>query len=61
MTKILSLEMTIFGLKVILKSGLEKNILKFPSELLLPGAKKSAQLNWPVTLKGLEEFQNNFF
>ena len=28
-TKILSLEMTIFGLKMMVKSGLEKNILKF--------------------------------
>ena len=28
-TKILSLEITIFGLKMMVKSGLEKNILKF--------------------------------
>ena len=45
---------TIFGLKVIVKSGLEKNILKFhvplqtraPSQLLLLSAEKSAQKGW---------------
>jgi hypothetical protein len=35
---------TIFGLKMMVKSGLEKIISRFqPSELLLPSAKKSAQ------------------
>ena len=36
---------TIFGLKMMVKSGLEKNILKFNDGLqrLLPNAKKSAQ------------------
>jgi hypothetical protein len=47
MTKLLlSLEVTIFGLKMMVKSGLEKIyfvILCLPSELLLPSAKKSAQ------------------
>jgi hypothetical protein len=32
-TKILSLETTIFGLKMMVKSGLEKNILKFHEPL----------------------------
>ena len=38
--------MTIFGLKVMVKSGLEKNYFEVPcapSELLLPIAEKSAQ------------------
>ena len=49
--------MTIFGLKMVLKIGLEKIILKFhaPSELLLLSAEKSAQRGWI----GLA--QNNFF
>ena len=41
--------MTIFGLKVMVKSGLEKNNFKIPrapSELLLPIAEKSAQKGW---------------
>ena len=47
-TKILTLEITIFGLKMMVKSGLEKIILKFhvplrPLELLLPSAEKTAR------------------
>ena len=36
--------MTIYGLKVMVKSGLEKIILKF--HMLLPSAEKSAQKGW---------------
>ena len=41
--------MTIFGLKMMVKSGLEKIIFEIPrapSELLLPSAEKSAQKGW---------------
>ena len=41
--------MNIFGLKVIVKSGLEKNHFEIPralSGLLLPSAEKSAQKGW---------------
>ena len=40
--------MSIFGLEVMVKSGLEKNfeIPHDPSELLLPSAEKSAQKGW---------------
>ena len=52
--------MTIFGLKVMVKSGLEKNdfeIPRAPSESLLPSAEKSTQkgLNWPGWLAGISE------
>ena len=66
-TKILSLEMTIFGLKMMVKSGLEKKLLKFhvplqscccPVQKKLP---RKAELAWQVSLKGHVEFQNNFF
>ena len=56
-TKILVDEMTIFGLKMTLKSGLEFSILNFelaPSELLLPSANKFARkaaMAWPVSRK----------
>ena len=58
MTKILSLEMTIFGLKMMVKSGLEKIILKFhvplqscccPVQKNLP---RKAELAW---LAGISE------
>ena len=47
-TKHLTLEMTMFGLKMMVKSGpdfffIYFEILRAPSELLLPSAKKSAQ------------------
>ena len=45
-TKILTLEKTIFGLKLMVKSGLDFfyfEILRAPSELLLPSAKQSAE------------------
>ena len=42
MTKILVLEMTIFYLKVMVKSGYFE-IPRAPSELLLPSAEESAQ------------------
>ena len=68
-TKISSLEINIFHLKMMVKSGLEFFTLKFtkplwPSELLLPSANKSAQkgliglAGQQVSLKGLGEFQN---
>ena len=41
--------MTIFGLKMMVKSGLEKNYFEIPhapSELLLPSAEKSTQQGW---------------
>jgi hypothetical protein len=46
--------MTIFGSKMMMKSGLEFfyfEIQRAPSELLLPSAKKigSERLNWPVS------------
>ena len=50
-TKILSLEMTIFGLKMMVKSGLEKNILKFhvPLQSCCYPVQKNCpeRLNWP--------------
>ena len=54
-TKFLVDEMTIFGLKMTLKSGLEFFIFHFeiaPSELLLPSAKKfarKAEIAWLVS------------
>ena len=66
MTKISGLETNIFGLKVIMKSGLELFILKFqqllqscccPVQKNLP---RKAELAWQeqqVSLKGLVEFQ----
>ena len=60
----LTLLTTIFGLKMLMKSGLEFfyfEILCAPSELLLPSAKylpRMAELAWG--LKGLSEFQNKF-
>ena len=48
-TKILSLEINIFDLKMMVKSGLEFfyfEIHQAPSELLLPSAKISAQNGW---------------
>ena len=40
--------MTIFGLRIMVKSGREKlfQIPRDPSELLLPSAEKSAQKGW---------------
>ena len=52
-TKILSLEMTIFGLKVIVKSGLEKIILKFHVPLQSYCCPEG--LNWPGWLAGISE------
>ena len=69
MTKILSHETTIFGLKMMVKSGLEFfyfEILRAPSEIPanLPGQFShywQIFLHWAaVTLKGLVEFQNIF-
>ena len=59
--KISALEITIFGLKKMVKSGLDFFYLEIksaPSELLLPNAKNLPEsLNWPdqlaVTMKGL--------
>ena len=60
----LTLEITIFGLNMMVKSGLEKIILKFddvlqscccPVQKNLP---RKAELAWQVSLKGLVEFQN---
>jgi hypothetical protein len=61
--------MTSFGLKMMVKSGLEKIILKFHEPLqryLLTSQANSAFwadfLHWvAATLKGLLEFQNTFF
>ena len=68
-TKILSLEITIFYLKMMVKSGLDFffEMPPAPSELLLPSAKISAQNGriglaaQQVSLKGLGEFQNKEF
>ena len=48
----ISLEMTIFGLKVMVKSGLEKIIFKFhvPLQSCCPEG-----LNWPGWLAGISE------
>ena len=51
-TKILSHETSLFGLKMMVKSGLEFfyfEILRAPSELLLPSAKKNAHIGWQVS------------
>ena len=59
--KLLTLEMTIFRLKVMMKDGLDFifyfEIERFSSELLLPSAKKIGQerLNWPGRLAGISE------
>ena len=51
--------MIIFGLKMMMKSGLELfyfEILLAPSELLLPSAKVCPErLNWPGRLAGISE------
>ncbi len=69
-TKILGLEITIFGIKIMVKNGLEKNYFKIPrapSEIPPnePGQfSPSVQifLHWAAaTLKGHMEFQNDFF
>ena len=52
-TKILGLEMTIFGLKVMVKSGLEENILKFNVPLQSCCCQKG--LKWPGWLAGIFE------
>ena len=51
--------MTIFGLKMMVKSGIEKIILKFHGQFSLSG---QIFLHWAAaTLKAIVEFQNNFF
>jgi len=60
-TKILSLEITIFGLKMMLKGCLEKNILKFLIPLQRYLLSLSGQIFPAATLKGAMEFQNIFF
>ena len=66
-TKISSLEIDIFGLKMMVKSGLEFFILKFTEPLqrcLLTCQANSAFLGkffCTATLKGLGEFQNKNF
>jgi hypothetical protein len=58
-TKLLTLEITIFGLKMMVKSGLEKIIFKFHEPLqscCCPGQKICPErLNWPVWLAGISE------
>jgi hypothetical protein len=61
----LSLEITVFDLKMMVKSGLDFFILKFTEPLqrcLLICQANSALLQWvAATLKGLAEFQNKKF
>ena len=66
MTKFLSLEMTIFSLKMVVKSGLDFffEIARVPSEIPAnqPGLSGQIFLHWAAaTLKGHVEFQNIFF
>ena len=53
-TKLLTLEMTIFGLKMMVNSVLD---FFFEIELQLPSAKKNGpeRLNWPGSLAGIFE------
>ena len=62
--------MTIFGLKMMVKSGLEKNYFEIPRAPSEIPANQPGQfslsgkffLHWAAaTLKGHVEFQNNFF
>ena len=59
MTKILSLDIDIFGLEIMMKSGPHFFILKkqAPLEFLLPSTKQICpeRLNWPGRLAGVSE------
>ena len=66
-TKLLTLEMTIFGLKMMVRSGLEFFILKLNEPLqscccpVQKNRPRKAELAWQVSkysLKGLIQFQN---